>query len=206
MCPWADIAPWVPGLVKGAWAGFQFLLTSLVEYLCAVQNSHRSVSSLLLSPLHTWELDSNNLGRKLSINIQRHGRCVSACSMAGLSQAFYHMGLVTLTPCITMAVDLTMRAYLGQRQSLGLGMILNWVPPKNVIFLWKHLLLILMQKRDQRNKTTQTICHFLGADRIPVSRWGHPELGGWGENTTDRSPSFMPTEVLGKRGWGRGPS
>ena len=178
MYPWADIAPWVPGLVKGAWAGFQFLLTSLVEYLRAVQNTHNFVSSLLLLPLHTWALDSNNLGRKLSINIQRHGRCVSECSMDGWSQAFHHMDLVTLTPCITMAMDFTMRACLGHRQRLGLGMILNWVPPKNVIFLWKHLLLILMQKRNQRTKTTQTNCHFLGADHIPVSRWWHPELGG----------------------------
>ena len=78
-----------------------------------------------VAPLHTWELDSNNLGGKLNINIQRHGRCVSECSMDGLSQAFHHMGLVTLTPCITMAMDLTMRACLGQRQRLGLGMILN---------------------------------------------------------------------------------
>lgn len=60
------VAPWVPGLARGLWAGFRFLLTSCVGCSCTVHNLHSSVSPLSLLSLHS----ENQVLKRFGENIE----------------------------------------------------------------------------------------------------------------------------------------
>lgn len=192
MHPRADAAPWVLAGQKEQGPSFSSYLCpgqgTFVQYTACTALCHPCPATSSYFGIRLL----NELMRKLSIGKSRNmvDAHMSVCLRNRSSQASI--------PCTTESLD-----HAALWWDMFGAEVETWLSTEclvflSVMFLWKYFFPTTMNKRNERSKTTQTTCHFFGADYMAIRRYT-PHIGASEEENPNSSLSSMPLES-----WTRG--